>query len=350
MRTQPRARAGHSLVVRLDNLGDVLLAGPSVRAVAAGSERVSVLCGPAGAEAATLLDGVDEVLTYRAPWIADPAPPVEQGSLEALVGSLRRLEVDRAIVLTSFHQSPLPTALVLKMAGIGFVAAHSDDYPGSLLDLRHRAAGDRHEVERSLDLAAAAGFPAPPGDGGQLAVAVGDLPTRREGRVVVHPGASMPARTLSAGRFTEIAATLARAGYEVVVTGSAAEARLAARIAREAPGARAVTGTSLADLARLLASASAVVVGNTGPAHLAAAVSTPVVSLFAPTVPAARWRPWGVPNVLLGDQDVPCALCRSRRCPRPVQDCLETIAPRQVLAALASLGARPCRTAAGAPA
>ena len=55
-------------------------------------------------------------------------------------------------------------------------------------------------------------------------------------------------------------------------------------------------------MAALLDGAAAVVVGNTGPAHLAAAVGTPVVSLFAPVVPAARWAPYGVPTVLLGDQ------------------------------------------------
>ena len=53
--------------------------------------------------------------------------------------------------------------------------------------------------------------------------------------------------------------------------------------------------TDLADLASVLRGAEAVVVGNTGPAHLAAAVGTPVVSLFAPVVPAERWHPWGVP-------------------------------------------------------
>ena len=58
-------------------------------------------------------------------------------------------------------------------------------------------------------------------------------------------------------------------------------------------------------------------VGNTGPAHLAAAVGTPVVSLFAPVVPAARWAPYGVPLVLLGDQQAPCRDTRApgARCP-----------------------------------
>ena len=52
------------------------------------------------------------------------------------------------------------------MAGVAFLAATSVDYPGALLDVRHRRR-DGHEVERALDLAAAAGFPAPPGDDGR---------------------------------------------------------------------------------------------------------------------------------------------------------------------------------------
>ena len=69
----------------------------------------------------------------------------------------------------------------------------------------------------------------------------------------------------------------------------------------------------MAELAGVLSGASAVVVGNTGPAHLAAAVGTPVVSIFAPVVPLERWRPWGVPSVVLGDQLAECAL---ESCPR----------------------------------
>ena len=66
---------------------------------------------------------------------------------------------------------------------------------------------------------------------------------------------------------------------------------------------------------------------NTGAAHLAAAVGTPVVSLFAPVVPAERWAPYGVPTVLLGDQDAPCAGSRARSCPVPGHPCLDRIEP-----------------------
>jgi ADP-heptose:LPS heptosyltransferase len=84
----------------------------------------------------------------------------------------------------------------------------------------------------------------------------------------------------------------------VAVTGSAAERELTAFVAGD-DGVDLGGATTFAGLARVLAAADAVVVGNTGPAHLAAAVGTPVVSVFAPTVPAVRWRPWRVPHELL---------------------------------------------------
>ena len=158
----------HTLVARLDSAGDVLLQGPAVRAVAAGSRRVTMLCGPRGAEAARLLPGVDEVLVHRAEWI-DPEPrPLRRGRVMDLVARMAALEVDVAIVSTSFHQSPLPLALLLRLAGVPRIGAISVDYPGSLLDVRHQVADDVHEVERSLSLAAAMGFELPAGDDDRL--------------------------------------------------------------------------------------------------------------------------------------------------------------------------------------
>ena len=66
------------------------------------------------------------------------------------------------MILTSFHQSPLPTALLLRLAGVRRIVASSEDYPGSLLDLRLPVAGNGPEPERMLATVRAAGFE-PPG-------------------------------------------------------------------------------------------------------------------------------------------------------------------------------------------
>src|SRR3954451_7340422 len=111
-----------ALVVRLDNAGAVLRAGPAVRAVAATARHVTMLAGPHGAEAARLLPRGDDVGVWRAPWLPDGGP-VDAASVDGLVVDLRRLELDDALVLTSFHQSPLPMALLLRLAGVRRIAA-----------------------------------------------------------------------------------------------------------------------------------------------------------------------------------------------------------------------------------
>ena len=348
------------LAVRPDGLGDVLLTGPAVRALAVSGREVTFLAGPSGTEAAALLPGVTRVLAETLPWI-DPQPAaVDPDRIRGLERAVGRLGTAEAVIFTSFHQSPLPTALVLRMAGVRRISAISEDYPGSLLDVRHQLTADIPEARRNLSLVQAAGFRLPPGDPGRLAI-TGPLPDARpltgEGRyVVLHPGASVPARRPSPPRTAMMIAALAAAGYRVVVTGSEAEPGLAghplggAGPAAPGPGGPQVVNlcgqTSLPLLASVLASADVVVAPNTGAAHLAAAVGTPVVSLFAPVVPAERWAPYGVPTVLLGDQHAPCARSRARSCPVPGHPCLDQIEPGSVVAAVAALTPAAPRTAA----
>ncbi|WP_225753517.1 glycosyltransferase family 9 protein [Actinotalea sp. Marseille-Q4924] len=362
------------LVVRLDSDGDVLLAGPAVRALAAddGVAQVDLLVSPAGRHAAELLPGVGEVLAFAAPWSGSRPPPVDAAAVQALVADLAERAYDRCLVLTSFHQSPLPMALLARLAGVPFVAGTSEDYPGALLDVRHRRPHGLHEVEAALDLVRATGVAVASGTHplavrgplpdvaalvGTGAVAGPDgHPGSGRPYVVLHPGASVPSRALSGQHAAAIARALADAGHGVVVTGGPGETGLTAAVVAAATQAGPAATrtppvvdlggrTTFAELAAVLAGASCVVVGNTGPAHLAAAVGTPVVSLFSPVVPADRWAPWGVPTVLLGDQAAPCRDTRARECPVAGHPCLTSVAPSEVVDAVAALTGRPAGVA-----
>jgi ADP-heptose:LPS heptosyltransferase len=332
----------HVLVARMDNDGDVLLAGPAIRAAKRDAERLTLLCGPRGFQAATLLPGVDDILVHRAEWI-DPQPgPFENDPTRRLLLEVARRAPDEAVILTSFHQSPLPLALLLRLAGVPRIGATSADYPGSLLDVRHQIDDDVHEVERSLSLMRAMGHALPDDDDGALRVlhAPAALPFG-EPYVVVHPGASVSARAWAPERHAELVGALVAAGWNAVVTGSPEERALTAFVAgggaarpdrvRDLGGA-----TDLAQLAAVLKGAAAVVVGNTGPAHLAAAVGAPVVSLYAPTVPAVRWRPWRVPHAIL-NEPVPCAGCRAKACPVAGHPCIDALPLARVLEAVERL-------------
>lgn len=342
---RPAASSGDqvrtALVVRSDSAGDVLVTGPAIRAVAAGAQRVVLLCGPRGRAAADLLPGVDEIIEHPLPWI-DPMPgPVDPEAVRSLTARLGAVGADQAVVFTSFHQSALPLALLLRMAGVGRIAAISDDYPGSLLDVRHRVPVGVPEPERALSLAAAAGHRLPDNDEPVLRLRRDAVPPRPAalgdpGYVVLHPGSAASTRACPPEVATRIAGALTAAGHRVLVTGGPDERAVTARVA--AAGGTDLGGrTDLAGLAGIMADASAVVVGNTGPAHLAAAAGVPVVSLFAPTVPFGQWGPYRVPTVRLGDAAAPCRDTRATNCPVPGHPCLSGIDPDEVVDALRTL-------------
>jgi hypothetical protein len=273
-------------------------------------------------------------VVWPVPWLDPHPPPIDPADVHGLVARITQMAPDEAIIFTSFHQSPLPFALLLRLAGVPRVSAISDDYPGSLLDVRHRVPLGIPEAERALSLAAAAGYPLPERDGGGLCITAHPDPGIPPGYLVLHPGASVPARACPPERCAEFALAMSRAGHRVVVTGSRAERDLTAYVAGE--HARDLGGrTSLARLAGVLAGARCAVVANTGPAHLAAAVRTPVVSLFAPTVPFGQWGPYRVPHVRLGTADTPCRHSRAAAaCPVDGHPCLTSVTPDQVLRAI----------------
>ncbi|GAA2783772.1 hypothetical protein GCM10020219_064070 [Nonomuraea dietziae] len=142
-------------MARPDSAGDVLLAGPAIRAVRAQAEEVVLLAGPLGRAAAELLPCVDRVIEWRTPWIDADPPPVTGEHVARLMAQLP--EAEEALILTSFHQSALPLALLLRLRGVGRITAISNDYPGSLLDVRVRVDESRHlpEAERMLAVARA---------------------------------------------------------------------------------------------------------------------------------------------------------------------------------------------------
>ena len=328
------------LIARLDSAGDVLLAGPAVRGVADTGSSVTLMCSHRGQPMASLLPGVAATLAFDAPWILADSPPVRPDDLLQAMVDVRSGHFDEAIILTSFHQSPLPLALLLRMVGVPRISAVSEDYPGGLLDVRIQLPEGLHEAQRAAAIVTAAGYPT---SDASLAL-IADLPDSsrfagsEEPFVVVHPGADAPARAIPADLAEEVVRRLADRGWRVLVTGGPDERLLTAQVA----GSRGLDlggRTSWGELADLIRRAAAVVVGNTGPAHLAAAAATPVVSLWAPVVPSYRWRPFGVPCRLLGDEAAPCRDTRARVCSLPEHPCLARVSAADVTRAVESLTA-----------
>ena len=343
------------LCVRLDTIGDVLMTTPAIRAVKESrpGRRVTLLTSPRGAEVAPFLPEVDETIAYDAPWMPSSEPRADSGPDLDMAAELRRRRFDAAVIFTVYSQNPLPAALLCYLGGIPLRLAHCRENPYSLLTdwVPEPEPRDvtRHEVRRQLDLVQTVGcrtgderlsFAVPTGamDWARGVLATLGIDAGREAKwVVVHPGASAPSRRYPPGSFAVVAEHLARdLGYAVVFTGTQEEAALVEqiRLTMGAPSHSLAGRLSLGELAAVLSLSPVLISNNTGPVHIAAAVGTPVVDLYALTNP--QHAPWGVPSRVLS-HDVPCKYCYKSVCPEGHHNCLRLVTPDRVIQATRDL-------------
>jgi lipopolysaccharide heptosyltransferase II len=332
------------LCVRLDSIGDVLMTTPAIRACkesfACG---VTLLASGAGAGVARLVPQIDAVIAFAAPWMKPPAPRRD----EALIERLKQARFDAAVIFTVYSQSPLPAAYLCYLAGIPLRLAHCHENPYQLLSDwvpdPEPASHIRHEVQRQLDLVAAVGartacerlsFSVP--EAARDAVR-GLFPGRTRPLVVMHPGASAASRRYPPEQFARAAdLVIGETGCHAVFTGDVQETELIHGVQQRMRHASLslVGRLSLAELGALIDEADLLICNNTGPAHIAAALGTPVVDLYALTNP--QHTPWQVPSRVLF-HDVPCRNCYKSVCPAGHHDCLKRVAPESVAAAAREL-------------
>ncbi len=345
------------LLIRLDNLGDMLLTTPAFHAVkvALPDARLTLLASPIGAQVGVLDPDIDAVITYQAPWMDPWSKLVHDSQREQqVIARIKEQHFDGAIIFTSYHQSSLPAAYLCYLADIPLRAAASIDGPGSLLTTRHKHPQKMmHEVERGLDLVAALGMTTTDDDmmlnvpsSAMLRVAtllaVHRVQQEKRPLIVVHPGCSMPARTYPPELYTEVIRLLIeQLAAFIIVTGADDEQDLVTGVLEGIPiehqqSVLGQAGTlSFPELCALIQIADLTITNNTGPMHIAAALKTPVVTLFALTNPPEQWGPWHVPHRQLY-HDVSCRICYQRVCPYQ-HECLRLVSPGIVVSAATEL-------------
>lgn len=281
---------------------------------------------------------------------------------------LRRARYDIAI---DFHGGPR-ASLLTWMSGaprrIGYnIVGRSWMY--TEIVGRPRVLRRRHSVENQWDLLAPLDIPPPTRKDNPVEMALdtrvaGDLARRLtaggvepgDDIVVLHVSASSPFRRWPLPAFIEtVAALAAREGRRVIVSSGPSERGAAAEVidgAREAlPAAqrdRILSGEdfSLAELRALLERSAVYIGGDTGPLHIAATTSVPIVALLGPT-PSERSAPWrdpGLPSALIEVDGLPCRPCDQRVCAPGDFRCLTRITPAEVVAAAERLLAARGRT------
>lgn len=303
------------LCVRPDNIGDVLMTTPAIAALGAAAERreITLLTSRAGATIARHVPEVDHLDVFDPPWYRHQQAH-GRDALQDVVARLAAGNFDAAVIFTVFSQNPLPTAMLCYMAGIPRVAGYCRENPYELIHDwvpdTEPLYGVRHEVQRQLDLVELLGAKV---DQQRMSLQVPGGQTSRVKQVLesaginvaapwllLHPGASEARRRYSAASFAAAARAIRnQLDVQVVLTGSTAEVALAESIAHESgDGVTSIAGQLDMDgFIALVAMAPLLISNNTGPVHIAAALQTPVVVLYALTNP--QHAPWQVPHRVL---------------------------------------------------
>ena len=319
-----------AIALRLPNwLGDTVMAVPAIRALRAAYPAArTMLVGPW----VSLLAGqglADALVTYPRAWA---------GRL-AVTDAARRFGPDLAVLLPNSAEAALAAWYWGAGRRVGFAVG------GRRLLLTDAAVPPRprmHQVDEYLLLAERAGAPAADRVP-RLAPPAVDDPLRDESRVLlrqagaregtpvigVHLGAAHgPAKVWPRERTAEFCRLAHAAGADAVLLGAPGDAAAAASVAAVAPALNLAGRDRPQLLPALLSEIDVLVSGDTGVAHLAAALGTRVVTLFGPTDPTLTAPRGGFTTVMANP--VPCSPCFYRVCPIE-HPCLRGIDPAAVL-------------------
>ncbi len=332
------------LIVRTDRVGDVVLTTPAIAALrkAFPHVRLAVLIAPGNRE---LLEGnpsVDEILV-------DDRKGKHRGfaGFLSLVKEIKKRQFDIAFV---FHTKKR-TNLLCFWAGIPQRAGYRNEKLGFLLThplADTRPQGLKHESEYCLDVLRSLEIPinnaspyVPVSIQGQQWVQQflkGQGVGPQEALIAIHPGASCISKRWMPERFAQVADELIRrkAG-RVVFVGGAENREIMKNVlaALKSPVIDATGKTSLGQLAALLKRCRLLVSNDSGPVHMAGALSVPVISIFGRNqagLSPVRWGPLGPKSRIL-HKEVGCPVCLAHNCQIEFK-CLTEIEPREVLEAV----------------
>jgi ADP-heptose:LPS heptosyltransferase len=358
---EPRAAGGSApkriLLMRLERVGDLLMVLESIATVRAlaPQAQIDLVVGSWNLRLARLIPGVDSVETLDVPWMARGSRGLSWPALLRHTRAWRLREYDLAI---NFEPDIRSNYLLLVSGArrrVGFMSGGG----GALLtdpvtpDPRvHIADNAKALVERAFGSSVALGFlraeasakAGSPAILGPATLTIPDDARRRAAELIATPkdGAPLVGIQPAAGRqikewdpirFAQVGAEIARTrNASVVLIGSTAD-KPVLEIVRAAwpvdvPLIELPVETDLVVLAAVLERMSLFITGDTGPMHLAAAVGTPVLAIFGPSLPT-RYAPLSDRSriVRIDIHCSPCNLMRQppARCVGHVPDCLAGI-------------------------
>jgi ADP-heptose:LPS heptosyltransferase len=311
------------LVIRPDNMGDLLMSAPAIRALSESFKcDITLLTSTMALEASSLLPWITEVICYDLPWIKT-VNALAPDAFSDVIAAIRSRDFDGCILFNVSSQNPAPSVMVAFMAGIPLRAAYCRE---NLYGLLTHWLPDpepyfeiQHQVARDLKLCSFIGANT---SDQRIRISIQenaatpklkDFGLKKDGFFIFHVGVSEEKRRFPEKEWIKLAKLVAsKYGLPILLSGNSKERDTIANIATEI-GKDAISLAGLFNLKELtacIAMARAMVSVNTGPMHLAAAAGTPVLALYAKTNP--QHSPWMVPCRII-EFDVPKSLQSSNQ-------------------------------------
>ena len=329
------------LVVKLDHVGDVLLATPvfaNLRQAYPNAE----LHALAGKWSRVVLENhpaVDEVIAYNSPFFCRAGEqPTRLPAAIRLYRHLRRQKYDLVVELRGDWRSVGFACLRIAPKQIGRAP----------LQVAHKLGFARfrgtHETVRNLDILNRAGIPTPVQTPMFLITAVDEkwaadfLAARgitAQPLVAIHPGSPVALKRWRPERYAELADWLvAQKRAEIIFVGVHAEMPIIAQIQAlmQAKATNIAGETSLTQLASILHACQLFIGNDSGPMHLAAAVGTPTIGLYGPGDPG-RFGPVGAQCQTLR-RKLDCPPCLGTSCRFGGEGCMSEIQVADVIQAI----------------
>jgi lipopolysaccharide heptosyltransferase II len=359
-RTGSGGRPRRILLLRLEKVGDLIMvleAIATVRALAPDAA-IDLVVGSWNRPLAALIPGVSSIETLDVPWIAGGGRGLSWSALRARAKAWRSRDYDLAINF----EPDIRSNLLLAWSGIPRRVGYLSGGGGAALtdavapDPRaHIAENAKALVARAFDTSVAQGFlptAASAKVGSPVLLDIPDDARRRAAELVgtatlgaplvgIQPATGRRIKEWDPVRFAELGAEIARTrGASVVLIGSTADKLVLDAVRHAWPSGVPLTelpsDIDLVVLAAVLERLSLFITGDTGPMHLAAAVGTPVLAIFGPSLPT-RYAPVS-PRSRIVRIDIHCSPCNllrqpPARCLNRVPDCLAGIATADVLRA-----------------
>lgn len=304
------------LCIRPDNVGDVILMTPVFRALkeSISEVHITLLTSSVGKPITPFIPDIYETLIYDAPWIENDKIKTSASKITNVVKQLKKKKFDGAIILTNFSQNPLPIAMITYLASIPKVLSYAREFPNELITYwvpdGEPFVFPIHGVERQLKLLSHIGVST---TNDALTVKIQERTALRlENKLetigidlnkpflIIHPGASLERRRYPEIYFVQAAKLLRdKLGYQILLTGSGIEQIVTKNMQKDI-GQNAYSladKINLEEFIALIGLADVLISNNTAPVHIASAVGTPVVDLYARSNP--EHTPWKIKNRVL---------------------------------------------------